>query len=164
MIALSTLIMLLIPLLLLEGFYSGSEIALLSADKLALKRQARHGLPGAKIALDLASHPDRVLSTTLLMTSICVITISALVAIFFLSREIPRSDLISILITSPLVVIFGELLPKTLYRRNSAKLARWIAPPVSWTFWAFYPVTKILSSYTSYLARLAGPIEELMTG
>jgi CBS domain containing-hemolysin-like protein len=78
MISLSTLLFLLVPLLLLEGFYSGSEIALLSADKLALKRQARHGLPGAKLALDLASHPDRVLSTTLLMTSLCVITISAL--------------------------------------------------------------------------------------
>ncbi|HUP58169.1 MAG TPA: hemolysin family protein [Bdellovibrionota bacterium] len=161
---LGLLIALVIPLLLIEGFFSGSEIALLSADKLALKRQAKHGSEGAKLALELASHPDRVLSTTLLMTNVCVISLSALIAVYFLGRGTRHSDLVAVLVTSPLVVLLGELVPKTIYRRYANTLAPWIARPVAWTFWVFYPATKILSAYTSYLARLAGPIEELMTG
>jgi putative hemolysin len=159
------LLAIVIPLLLLEGFFSGSEIALLSADKLVLKRQARHGLRGSKLALELALHPERILSTTLLMTSLCVIGISAIVAIYFLRALAgSRSDLVAVAVTSPLVVLLGELIPKTVYRRNATSISRWIAPPVFWTYLFLFPITRLLSSYTGYLARIAGPIEEMLTG
>lgn len=129
----------LLPLLLLcEGFFSGAEIALLSADKLALKKQAKQGLWGAKIAFELASHPERVLSTTLLMTSLCVISISSLISLYFLQTYPGQSELLAIITTSPLVVLLGELLPKTLYQRNATQVARWIAPQFSGYFGFFF--------------------------
>lgn len=155
----------LLPLLLLcEGFFSGAEIALLSADKLALKKQAKQGLWGAKIAFELASHPERVLSTTLLMTSLCVISISSLISLYFLQTYPGQSELLAIITTSPLVVLLGELLPKTLYQRNATQVARWIAPPIQWVFWLFFPFTRFLSSYMTRLSRFVGPIEEMLIG
>lgn len=155
----------LLPLLLLcEGFFSGSEIALLSADKLTLKKQAKQGLWGAKIAFELASHPERVLSTTLLMTSLCVISISSLISLYFLQTYPGQSELLAIITTSPLVVLLGELLPKTFYQRNATRVARWIAPPVHWVFWMFFPITRFLSSYMTRLSRFVGPIEEMLVG
>jgi len=160
----TTLVALLPPLLLLEGFFSGSEIALLSADKLSLTKKIKQGDHGAKLALQLANHPERVLSTTLLITSLCVITISALSAFYFMGSQKTHSELLAVLVTSPLVVVLGELLPKTIYQRHATKLAPWIAFPVAWTYWVFYPITKLLGLYTTRLSRMVGPIEELLSG
>jgi CBS domain containing-hemolysin-like protein len=163
-LTLTAFIAMLLPLLLIEGFFAGSEIALLSADKLALNKQARSGAWGSKLALELATHPERILSATLLLTNLCMIGIAALTALFFLERETSHSELLSVLVASPLVVIFGELLPKTIYQRNATRLARLVAHPVQWTYWAFFPITRLLNGYTSRLSSLAGPIEELLTG
>lgn len=160
----SGLALIVAPLLALEGFFSGAEIALLSVDKLHLKRQARSGLWGAKVALELSSHPERVLSTTLLVTNLCMILISSIIALYFIARGERHSELLAVLTTSPLIVLFGELIPKTIYQRRSGALARWVAPVVNGAFWACYPLTRVLSSYTSRLSRIIGPIEELLTG
>ncbi|MGZ3699339.1 MAG: hemolysin family protein [Bdellovibrionota bacterium] len=152
------------PLLILEGFFSGSEIALLSADKLLLKKQARQGERGATLAMELATHPERILSTTLLMTSLSVISISALISLYFLERATPHSDFFAILVTSPLVVLLGELIPKTIYQKHSNFLAPIVARPVWVAYFMFYPVTRLISSYTTKLSRIVGPIEELLAG
>jgi CBS domain containing-hemolysin-like protein len=159
-----TLFALVPPLLLVEGFFSGSEIALLSADRLRLKAAARRGSRGASLALDLARHPERVLSATLLMTNLCVIGLSALLALYFLGRGTAHADLVAVAITSPLVVLLGELVPKTIYQRHADRLAPWVSYAVWGVYWAFIPVTRLLSSYTARLSRLLSPIEEIVSG
>lgn len=151
-------------LLIVEGFFSGSEIALLSADKLVLKNQSKLGKTRATLALSLSSHPERVLSTTLLMTSLCVVSCSALISLYFFKNYKNHAEIGAVLATSPLVVLLGELLPKTLFQRSATTLAPWVAYPIHWTYWVFYPITRILSSYTTRLSRLVGPIEELLSG
>ncbi|OFZ79175.1 MAG: hypothetical protein A2583_00595 [Bdellovibrionales bacterium RIFOXYD1_FULL_53_11] len=152
------------PLLVIEGFFAGSEIALLSADKLKLKSDARRGSKRARIALELANHPERIFATTLLMTCLCMIGISALTTLFVISRLGGHADLAAVAIASPLVVVFGELIPKTIYRMNADRLAPWIAAPVNITYWIFYPFTRIISAYTSRLGSLLGPIGEMIAG
>jgi len=152
------------PILMLEGFYSGSEMALLSADKLTLKREARLGHRSALLALELSLAPERVLSTTLFMSSLCVVAVSSLIALFFYGNQYPRADLLAVLVTSPLVVLLGELIPKTIYQKQATRIAPWVAYPVSITYWAFFPITRFLSSYTNRLSRLMGPVEELLSG
>jgi CBS domain containing-hemolysin-like protein len=158
------LLFLLPPLILLEGLFSGSEIALLSADKLALKRKVRAGDRGAKIALELSNHPERVLSVTLLMTSLSVTAISALVALFCLRRFGEHSHWLAVAISSPMIVLLGELIPKTIYQGRADQIAPWAAYPVSLTYRALYPLTRTLSLYTSRVSRMIGPIEELLSG
>ncbi len=152
------------PLLLLEGFFSGSEIALLSADKLYLLEQSKAGNSKANLALQMANHPERVLSTTLLMTSLCIIGISGLISLYFLENSSNHAELYSVLITSPLVVLLGELIPKTIYQKNANTLAPWVAYPVHLAYWIFFPITRNLSNYTVRLSRMVGPIEELLSG
>jgi putative hemolysin len=152
-----TLLVLIPPLILIEGLFSGSEIALFSADRLTLKKMAKQGSSGAKLALELTAHPERILSTTLLMTDLCIILISALVSLFFLKNSAQHSNLFAILLTSPLI-------PKTIYQRHATKVAPWIAYPVAWGYWIFYPITRVIASYTNRLSRMVGPIEELIVG
>ena len=148
----------------IEGFFSGSEIALLSCDKLILKKSAKHGSKRAQLALELSKHPERVLSTTLFITNLCIISISALVELYMLETQAPHPEIYSLLIASPLIVLFGELLPKTFYQRHANELAPWVALPVQLTFWFFYPFTRLLATYTTRLSRIVIPIEELISG
>ena len=158
----STLFLLIPPLLLIEGFFSGSEIALISADKLMLQSESKKGSTGARLALDLANHPERVLSTTLLMTSLCVIGISSLIELWLVQGKHENPALLGILITSPLIVILGELIPKTVFQSRAQHLAPWVAYPVSAAYFVLYPITKLLGAYTSRVSRIISPIEELL--
>jgi putative hemolysin len=158
------LALVLLPLLLIEGFFSGSEIALLSADKLALNNLSKEGDPRATLALNLIKHPETIFATTLLMTSICVISSSALTAFYLIQHSVEHANLLAVAITSPLVVLLGELIPKTIYQRNATRVAPWVAFPIKATYWIFYPLTRILASYTGRLSRIIGPIEELLSG
>jgi CBS domain containing-hemolysin-like protein len=163
-LSLIQLLLLILPILLIEGFFSGSEIALLSADKIHLKNQSKAGVLGAELALTLSNHPERVFSTTLLISSLCVITISTLVSMFFLEQQVKFPNLFAILLTSPLVVLFGELIPKTIYQHRSKSLAPWVAYPVYWTYWILFPATRLIAFYTARLSRLIGPLEQIIAG
>lgn len=146
-------------LLAVEGFYSGSEIALLSADKMALKKAGGQGILGAKRALELAKRPERILSITLLMVSGSVILLSSLIA-----ERFPESEVTAVAIASALVVFFGELIPKTLFRRFATQLAPIVAYPLTFTYYGLYPLTRLLSLYTQRVSRVVGPMEALLTG
>lgn len=158
------LIIILPILILIEGFFSGAEIALLSTDKIHLKKLSKKGAFGSSQALYLATHPEKVLSTTLLITSLCVIGNSALVAIYFFQTDMPFAEFKAVALTSFLVVIFGELIPKTLYRKYADRIAPYIALPVQITYYLFFPVTRLLSLYNYTVTRLIKPIETLVTG
>lgn len=163
-LSLQTLLLIVPPLVLIEGVYSGSEIALVSADRIKLQEEAKRGSRRAAMALELATHPERILSSTLLMTSLCVIGTSSLIDLYFISRQVAHAEVWAVAITSPIIVLLGELLPKALYQRHATRVAPWVAPAVQGVFWAFYPITRMLSSYTTRLTRILGPIEEMISG
>jgi len=152
------------PLLIIEGFYSGSEIALLSADKVQLNEKALKGSKSAKLALNLVAHPEKILSVTLLTTSFFVVLISSLVAFYTQQTYENQSGLIAILITSPMVVIIGEFLPKLIYQRFSTRVSTIVAFPILFTYYLFYPITRFLTLYTSRLTKIVQPIGDLITG
>ena len=60
--------------LLLEGFFSGSEIGVISADQIRLRHDAAKGSRGARMALEMLKNPEWLLSTTLVGTNIAVVT------------------------------------------------------------------------------------------
>ena len=65
-------------LLLLKGFFSGSEIALVNSDKLKMHHQANQGNRGAQLVLKLFQTPDVLLGTTLVGTNISVVVLTTL--------------------------------------------------------------------------------------
>ena len=69
----------------MEAFFSGNEIALVSLDKLRLKEDARKGKHSAKLILKLLENPERLLGTTLLGTNIATITSTTVSAGVFYS-------------------------------------------------------------------------------
>ncbi|RLD96959.1 MAG: hypothetical protein DRI91_06165 [Aquificota bacterium] len=141
-------------LLLLEAFFSGSEIALLSSDLVRIGELAREGDSRAKKVNFFLKHPERLLGTTLLGTNLCVVLNASLIT-YLLSGRVGRghSEWVTTLILSPMVLVFGEAIPKSLSQRRPTSLALKVVTPLSWAYLAFRPFSTSLLA----LARLVIP-------
>ena len=110
---------LIIFFLLLKAFFSGSEIAMVNSDKLKLRHEAKMGNRGAALVLKLFRTPDIILGTTLVGTNLATVTISTLGALIFIDLFGAAGDLISILVLTPVLLILGEVVPKSIFQQKA---------------------------------------------
>jgi len=151
-------------ILLIEGFFAGSELALLSADRLQLKKKSKNNDLGAQLAIKMLKNPERILSTTLFVTSTCVMAISVILTLELKRIYGTHGEFEAVLIGSSMVIIFGELIPKYFYRKFSASLAPKVAIPIFYTQKILTPFIYLSGIYTSQIAKIVRPIEYLWMG
>ncbi len=113
-----TLIIMLVCLL-LEGFFSGSEIAVVSADQIKLRHDAAKGSRGAKLALEMLKKPEWLLSTTLVGTNIAVVTNTTMATALAIYLFGEQSGWLAIVIVAPLIWVFGEVVPKSIFQQQA---------------------------------------------
>lgn len=133
-----------ILLLLLEGFFSGSEIAFLSLPPVKGKADAKTSF--------FLNHTERLLATTLLGTNLCVITNSAFLTYVLKEHFGINNELYTVLILSPLILIFGETIPKTIAKNRPYLFTQKVLP----VFAVMYKILSPLSLPFIHLLRLLG--------
>jgi len=153
---LSLAILLMIVLLLAKGFFSGSEIALVSADKIRLRHRAKQGNRGAQLAMELMKTPDILLSSTLVGTNVATTAITTLGTLIMIRLAGDQGDLWAMLLYAPLFLIFGEIVPKSIYQHKSDTLTPIIIYPLLWAGRLFYPVIFVFSRVARLAVRLVG--------
>ena len=171
-----TEIAIILLLIIINGIFVLSEIALVSSRKARLQQRANEGDEGARKALELASSPNRFLSTC----QIGVTFISILAGAFGGStvagevearlKEIPLltpySHIAGIILVvmgiSYFSLVVGELVPKRLGISRPEKVASIIASPMNTISLLLSPVVRILSISTDLVLKVAGikPVEE----
>ena len=121
-----TLIVLLISVLvILSGFFSGSELALVSADRLKLRSDAEAGRGGAVIALKMLEQPTRMLGTCLVGTNLCAISIATLGTGLVLDlTTIPPS--LAFLLVALFTLTICEMVPKAVYQHHADALVPYV--------------------------------------
>ena len=122
-VPLATLIGLLVTLLLLSAFFSGSETALMSLNRYQLRHKAREGHRGAKIAERLLQRPDRLIGLILLGNNLVNFSAAALVAIIAFKIGGQSAVALGTLILTLVVLIFAEAAPKTMAALHPERLA-----------------------------------------
>jgi len=163
-------IAILIALILLNGLFAMSELALVSARKVRLQKLVDAGDRSAVAAVALGEDPTRFLSTIQIgITSIGVLNgivgeaaLAGPLAVWLLSLGVPESwasygatGLVVVVITYFSIVV-GELVPKRLGQTHPETLARLVARPINWLAIATQPFVKLLSISTHALLRLLG--------
>ena len=133
-------------LLFLEGLFSGGELSLVACDINIMRRKAQQGSRSAAMALKLMEKPEWFLATTLTGTNLCEVSNTALTTALFISMfGAERGELLGIVIMVPLILIAGEVIPKSIFQQNADRLA----PKISWFLWTaswiLYPVVFVLS-------------------
>jgi len=122
-VPLAALIGLLVTLLVLSAFFSGSETALMSLNRYQLRHKAREGHRGAKLAERLLQRPDRLIGLILLGNNLVNFSAASLVAIIALKIGGQPAVALGTLILTLVVLIFSEAAPKTLAALHPERLA-----------------------------------------
>jgi len=149
-------LILIIFFLLLKGFFSGSEIAMVNSDKLKLRHQAKKGNRGASLVLKLFRTPDVILGTTLVGTNLATVTISTLGALIFIDIFGSAGDLISILVLTPVLLILGEVVPKSIFQQKADTISIRIIYALRFFSYLFYPVIFIFGLVARFVTRIVG--------
>ncbi|MFH1148140.1 MAG: DUF21 domain-containing protein [Pseudomonadota bacterium] len=102
-----------IGLLVLEGFFSGSEIALVAADRKGLQHMAAEGHKGSLLAISLLDKPNWFFSTTLLGTNLAMAANTILTTAWIIGEWEYGGEWLSALLMPPFVLILGEIVPKS---------------------------------------------------
>ncbi len=149
-------LILIIFFLLLKAFFSGSEIAMVNSDKLKLRHQAKMGDRGAALVLKLFRTPDVILGTTLVGTNVATVTISTLGALIFIDLFGSAGDLISVLVLTPVLLILGEVVPKSIFQQKADYIASRIIYALRFFSYLFYPVIFVFSRIARFITRIVG--------
>ncbi|MGD8352009.1 MAG: CNNM domain-containing protein, partial [Nitrospirota bacterium] len=153
---LAMLFPLMLILLFLKGFFSGSEIALVSADKIKLRSKAERGNKGAAMVLKLFERPEALLTTTLVGTNITTVALVTMGASLMIELLGDKGDFYAVLLLTPLLLILGEIVPKSVYQQKSNDLAPVIVYPLRVFSMVFSPVIFVFSRVARLAALLAG--------
>jgi len=138
----------------MEAFFSGSEIALVSLDRLRLKEDARNGKHSAKLILRLLENPERLLGTTLLGTNIATITSTTVSAgLFYALLGAPGIPL-SVFIITPVNWIFAEIVPKSVFQQLSDEITSKSIYVLLIFYVIFYPVVYVFSTLSKVMTTM----------
>jgi putative hemolysin len=133
---------------LLSGFFSGSEIAFVSANKLKLEIESRKGTFLSRSISYFIHKPETFLTTTLVGNNIINVLYATLMAIFLITPvqsyyqmvtgNMPSAAMILLIqtvIASVVIMFFGEILPKALYRIHADFMVKLVSVPMRLINW-----------------------------
>lgn len=156
MIALISLILLVVLALMAEAFFSGSEIAFISASRPKLYKKAKENIPNALLAKFLIAKPERLFSTTVVGTNLCMNLVTAVVTLAIIRRFGVDQGWMSAFLLTPLILVFGEFIPKIIARNRADQLVLKLAKPLNFASVILSPLTKIFGFYAQALKRILG--------
>ncbi|MGH7808489.1 MAG: hemolysin family protein [Thermodesulfobacteriota bacterium] len=145
--------------LLLQAFFAGSEIALVSCDKIKMRALADGGSKGAKLVLEAFQEIERFISTTLVGINLSLIINTILMTFYMQDRYGHRGEIYAILTLSPLIVIFGQVVPKAVFQQKGNSLVLWTIYPLWVASKIFSPVLFLINIFVKGLLKLIGGTE-----
>ena len=153
------LLVAIIVLIILSGFFSSTETAYSCANKIKLRSLSTNGNKRAGKVLDLTENNyDKFISTILVGNNIVNITASTIATIFFIKIFANSSSVdpsvISTIVMTVAVLIFGEITPKFLAKTNPEKYAMTVYPLIMFFYYIFYPINLIFSGWKWLISKI----------
>jgi putative hemolysin len=165
-------VVLIFLLILANGFFSASEISLISARRGRMRHKAETGNEAGRLVYQLQNDPDRFLAAVqigITLLGSLASAIGGVIAIEFLKpllekvplRGISRSSeslslLLVVLVITYLILVLGELVPKSLALKHSEKVALWVARPIDLFSRFSSPFIRILTSSNRLVLKALG--------
>lgn len=145
-----------------SAFFSGMEIAFVSVDKLRFEMDKREGVTSAILSY-FFRNPNNFISTMLVGNNIALVIygifMASLIDTYLLSHVIPNeflSLLVQTVLSTLIILVTGEFLPKTLFKINPNLTLRVFALPLMVCYIILFPVSKLASGLSSIFLRLLG--------
>ncbi|WP_288480369.1 HlyC/CorC family transporter [uncultured Clostridium sp.] len=152
-------IVLLIVLLILSGFFSMSETALMSLSKIRIRHLVEEGVKGAKLVEKLTENPNKLLGGILIGNNIVNIGASSIatsLAVRIFGADSDMAIAISTGVMTVLVLIFGEITPKSIAKQKSEQVALKVSKPIQFCVGVFKPFVIIFTTISSIFIKILG--------
>jgi len=114
------------------------------------------GNKGARLVLKLFKKPDVILGTTLVGTNLATVTISTLGALVFIELFGSSGDLLSVLVLTPILLILGEIVPKSVFQQKADTLVPFLIYILRFFSYVFYPLIIIFSTVARFATKIVG--------
>ncbi|UCC18080.1 MAG: HlyC/CorC family transporter [Dehalococcoidales bacterium] len=147
---------LLVACIILSAFFSGSETAFISLQKIRLEHLISTKIRGADRVARMVERPEKFLSTVLLGNTFVNTATAALATALAIERWPEYGILISTAATTVILLIFAETTPKTVAAHHNERLALLAVRPLELISWLFTPFVFVLSWIASALTRISG--------
>ena len=146
---------LLIVLVALSAFFSATETAFSTVNKIRLKHSAENGDKRAKTAIDITERFDQALSTILVGNNIVNLSASSIATVLAVNLFGDYGAAISTVVITIVVLTFGEILPKSLANENSERIALAVARTLRFLMRIFYPIVFLFLQLKSLVIKLS---------
>jgi len=165
-----TELLLIILTIILSGFFSGSEIAFVSANRLKLEIESRKTSWTGRVVNYFVRNPETFLTTTLVGNNIANVVYATLMTIFLVAPvthvyqswmgTVPSSALLLVIqtvIASVVIMLFGEILPKAIFRIHADWWMKVIAIPQQICNWIFRPLIFLADKSSDFIIKFINP-------
>lgn len=140
-----------------SAFFSASETALTSANRIRLKSKAENGSKGAKMALKLLDKYDKVITTILIGNNIVNIAASSLATVFFTTLAgADNGPLLATVVLTVVVLIFGEVMPKSIAKDHSEGLTIGTSGIITFLTFIFTPLSLLFTGLKKLVSHIFG--------
>jgi len=150
----------LIVLIALSGFFSGLEVALVGTTRSKVRQMLNEKLPGATSLDKLKSNPSRMMASVNLGNNLVNVASTAIATDIALKMFESAGLAIAIGVMTFLILVFGEITPKTYCNANAAKIALRYSRVLLAFSYAFYPIVWMFEKITKGIINLIGSTEE----
>ena len=150
----------LIVLLLLSAFFSGTETALISVDRMRIRQLVKKGSKSAKLVEEFQANPQKMLTTVLIGNNLVNIAAAAIATNIALGIFESGAIGISVGIMTFLVLVLGEITPKSLAVQNSDAIALIVVRPIRFLTTILSPLIWFLNGFTRIIVRIIGKPED----
>ena len=140
----------------IEAFFSGSEIAMVSASRSLLRSKVQAGDRGAILAEKYLDAPQTLLATTLLGTNLAVVTFSVTVTVSLAQGGYGGGELLAVLLVTPFTLILGEVIPKTLFQQRADDLVTRLVFPLHVASLVLRPLILLIGGFAQLASKLFG--------
>lgn len=149
-------IIIMILLVMLSAYFSATETAFSSLNKTRIKTLAENGNKRANLVLELSEKYDKLISTILIGNNIVNIALASMGTVFFvkLLNDNDVGATVSTVVITIVVLIFGEISPKSVAKDSAEKFAMFSAPAVSVLIFVLTPLNFIFSLWQKLLTKM----------
>ena len=146
----------LVVLLIIAAFLAAAEISLVSVNRFRVRSLREEGNRRAEKLDKLLDHPNRFLSTILMLTLLVQVGASAIATGLALAFDLPVAAAVATGVMTFLIFIFSEMAPKTYATNHTERVAMAVAPIVNLLSMVFYPLVRVLILISNGVIRLFG--------
>ncbi|MCK4389040.1 MAG: HlyC/CorC family transporter [Desulfobacterales bacterium] len=147
-------LVLLLFCLLGSGFGSGSETALVSASRTRLQHMATQGLRKARLALEMLNQKERILTATLIVTSVFNIAAGAIATVSFQRWVGSLAPIVATVLLTCVLLVISEIVPKAYFRHHADRMLVKTAVPWKVISWILAPITFPVQILTNLVFRI----------